>query len=456
MTPKHVSSEPTVVPPRKMSIFTPELGVTSASMLQSTSVDNRAASYASGRSTRSAVAEPRLTGHLPALDGLRGLAILLVLLRHFTEGAEFQSTSGRWLASALDAGWIGVDLFFVLSGFLITGILLEAKRSQHYFRNFYVRRTLRIFPLYYGVLAAVFCVAPWLGWLAPESGHNEHSQAWLWAYATNMIMSWTGSPLLKHGWVNLNHFWSLAVEEHFYLFWPLIVFTSTRFRLVAITVAAFVASFWLRVTLSYTLNALAPYILTPCRIDTLMLGALLAVAVREPGGIRALVRPARVVLSIGLVLLSGIFVLRKGLVFWDRLVLSGGFSLLSASFGALLVLTLAARENGALARTFTSLPLRFLGRYSYGIYVFHYLLLAWFERIFPVSLLAFRLGSYALGLAAHVLLCSAVAVTIAFASWHLYEKQFLKLKRFFEYRAPRRQGTDGECVAASGRKPGPR
>jgi peptidoglycan/LPS O-acetylase OafA/YrhL len=378
-----------------------------------------------------------VTGHLPALDGLRGLAILLVLLRHFTEGAELRSKSGRWLAAALDAGWIGVDLFFVLSGFLITGILLEARRSQHYFRNFYVRRTLRIFPLYYGVLAVIFGIAPWLGWLVPEVGPEEHSQAWLWAYGTNIIMSWTGSPLLKHGWLNLNHFWSLAVEEHFYLLWPLIVFTSTRLRLATITAAAFLGAFLLRVCLSYTHNALAPYILTPCRIDTLMLGALLAVAVREPGGVNALVRPARVVLATGVVILSGVFVLRKGLVFWDRYVLSGGFSLLAVSFGALLVLTLAAREHSLLARTFASAPLRFLGRYSYGIYVFHYLLLAWFDRIFPTSLLASYLGSYAFGLTAHVLLCSAVAVAIAFASWHLYEKQFLKLKRFFEYRAPR-------------------
>ena len=394
-------------------------------MLESNPGQSEALRCASGTSTHSGAPSPRVTGHLPTLDGLRGLAILLVLLRHFTEGAEFRSGVGRWLASALDAGWSGVDLFFVLSGFLITGILLEAKRSQHYFRNFYVRRVLRIFPLYYGVLAVIFGITPWLGWLAPTVGPKEHSQAWLWAYGTNIIMSWTGSPLLRHGWINLNHFWSLAVEEHFYLFWPLVVFVSTRFRLATITAAAFVGSFLLRVTLSYTHNALAAYILTPCRIDALMFGALLAVAVREPRGVSALVRPARVVLATGVVILSGIFVLRKGFAFWDRYVLSGGFSLLATSFGALLVLTLAAREHSLLARTFASAPLRFLGRYSYGIYVFHYLLLAWFDRIFPTSLLAFHLGSYALGLTAHVLLCGVVAVAIAFASWHLYEKQFL-------------------------------
>ena len=205
--------KPIAVPPEHYQAC-PRVMLACASMPESTPVCHQAPNSAAGTSAHSGATSPRVTGHLPALDGLRGLAILLVLLRHFTEGAELRSKSGRWLAAALDAGWIGVDLFFVLSGFLITGILLEARRSQHYFRNFYVRRTLRIFPLYYGVLAVIFGIAPWLGWLVPEVGPEEHSQAWLWAYGTNIIMSWTGSPLLKHGWLNLNHFWSLAVEEH--------------------------------------------------------------------------------------------------------------------------------------------------------------------------------------------------------------------------------------------------
>ena len=109
----------------------------------------------------------RARGHLPGLDGLRGLAILLVMAVHFVGGATPQ-TSGERLAVKLGSyGVLGVDLFFVLSGFLITGLLLDAKGRPHYFRNFYARRTLRIFPLYYAVLAMLFLVLPRLAPLPP-------------------------------------------------------------------------------------------------------------------------------------------------------------------------------------------------------------------------------------------------------------------------------------------------
>src|SRR5882672_5687186 len=98
---------------------------------------------------------------IPALDGLRGVAILMVLLNHFLPDRNYApSRVMTWLSNAARSGWAGVDLFFVLSGFLITGILIEAKASPHYFRNFYMRRVLRIFPLYYGALVLVFVILP--------------------------------------------------------------------------------------------------------------------------------------------------------------------------------------------------------------------------------------------------------------------------------------------------------
>src|SRR5438270_269209 len=135
-----------------------------------------------------------LPAHLPALDGLRGVAILMVLFFQLTQ-IDTANPLDRAVRNVLRNGWMGVDLFFVLSGFLITGILLDAKGSAHYFRNFYARRTLRIFPLYYGVLFVVFVLpalgAPWgCTWISDSAPY----QAWLWLYGTNILQA-------QEGWV---------------------------------------------------------------------------------------------------------------------------------------------------------------------------------------------------------------------------------------------------------------
>src|SRR4051812_7040132 len=108
--------------------------------------------------------EPNLKGHVLALDAIRGLAILLVTGYRFWDLPTSDVPAVDWLSSLFSLGLRGVDLFFVLSGFLITGILLDAKQKPHYFRNFYMRRTLRIFPLYYAVLAVTFVLLPLAGW----------------------------------------------------------------------------------------------------------------------------------------------------------------------------------------------------------------------------------------------------------------------------------------------------
>src|SRR3954469_3281007 len=121
----------------------------------------------------------RVTGHLPGLDGLRGVAILLVMAVHFVGGATPHTGAERLAVKVGSFGVLGVDLFFVLSGFLITGLLLDAKGAPHYFRNFYARRTLRIFPLYYAVLAAFFLIAPLFTTLTPLMEEARHKQGWL-------------------------------------------------------------------------------------------------------------------------------------------------------------------------------------------------------------------------------------------------------------------------------------
>src|SRR5262249_2453340 len=164
---------------------------------------------------------PNLGGPMPALDGVRGMAILLVLLFHFVGDMPPASAVERAIVDVTKYGALGVELFFVLSGFLITGILYDARSEPHYFRNFYMRRLLRIFPLYYGVLALLFFVIPLIPVLrGPTLDYLIERQAWAWPYAVNIHIAKHGDWALPY----INLFWSLAIEEHFYLFWPLLVF----------------------------------------------------------------------------------------------------------------------------------------------------------------------------------------------------------------------------------------
>ena len=187
-------------------------------------------------------------------------------------------------------GSYGVELFFVLSGFLITGILYDTRNKPHYFRNFYMRRLLRIFPLYYGVLALVFFVAPLIPLLrGPTLDYLVDRQAWAWLYAVNIYIAIQGDWSFSY----LEHFWSLAIEEHFYFFWPLVVFLLARRprTLIAVSLAVSLCAMLSRLIGSLVgLSWWTIYVLTPFRLDGLALGAFLAVTARQPGGLDRLAR----------------------------------------------------------------------------------------------------------------------------------------------------------------------
>ncbi len=148
---------------------------------------------------------------MPALDGIRGIAVSLVLLCHFVGAYEPTTTVGGIVYAVLRSGWCGVDLFFVLSGFLITGILVETKTAPNFFRSFYMRRFLRIFPLYYALLFVWFGVlgslAARFGWDAYAIGRDR--QLWYWAYLGNWLRP---SRELVGA---IAHLWTLAIEEQF-------------------------------------------------------------------------------------------------------------------------------------------------------------------------------------------------------------------------------------------------
>jgi len=363
------------------------------------------------------------------LDGLRGLAILGVMCLHFVP----PRSSGGGLFKALwfgsNAGGTGVDLFFVLSGFLITGILYDAKKAANYFRAFYMRRVLRIFPLYYAILIGVFLVA---GHIVPLSSvgleEPQKHQFWLWLYGTNIAEN----RGISFGC--FDHFWSLAIEEQFYLVWPLAVLLLGRRSLIWLLIACCVATVGARVVaIHHDLLGL----LSPRGIEALAAGSLVALLSRGPGGAtRFLSVSARVALAV--IPIAGVlYLLRSGHGDSWMQVLKPLF--LAWMYATLVALAVLSAPASLLGTALTWRPLRQMGKLSYAMYALHMPAGMLLERRFPqLRQLATPLHSVLAGAIAKMLIEIAVSLALAWLSWHLFEKHFLRLKRLFEYRYPAR------------------
>jgi peptidoglycan/LPS O-acetylase OafA/YrhL len=388
----------------------------------------------------------------PALDGLRGVAILMVLLLHLAPfGHELPAPTvlvDRAFLHAARIGWIGVDLFFVLSGFLITGILYDTKGSANYFRQFYARRVLRIFPLYYGVLAIFLIILPALfpqHWVLRDL---KTDAAWYWSYLYNMKVAATGYRPSSA----LGHLWSLAVEEQFYLVWPLVVLALTTRRLLIACVVAVVTALVCRIALSVTGYTVLVNVWTLSAMDALAIGAFIAVVARQPRGRATMRRWAAPTATIAGVPLAVLFVGEAVSLVPHRVLATVGHTLIAIFFGAILVLVLTSAPTSTIGKAAGNPVLGFFGKYSYALYIFHPLLLwfnpnSWLKLDFRgvPTVFGSQLPAYLLWLA----LTIGLTVAVALVSWHMWEKQFLKLKRFFPYESG--HGTTATEVVASPR-----
>lgn len=377
----------------------------------------------------------------PSLDGVRGIAILLVLLHNTDEMTGHNSALDHVVDVLMDRGWIGVQLFFVLSGFLITGALLESRDAPNYYRAFFGRRTLRIFPLYYFVLFTMLVLSPQLTGFEPDPHARTSDKLWLWLYLSNWAQ-----PLGYH--VNgFAHFWSLAVEEQFYFLWPFVVRHCDTARLLRVCAGVFVLALIARIALRSThADPEMIYEFTICRMDSLATGAAVAALVRLPSvNTWLLVRfPRLVAVTLMLAAAGG-----ATTHFYARSSFAGqtlGYALLSLVLAVFvlagylrdnrLAVNISPAANSTTVAIASWWPLRhptlrFLGKYSYGIYVFHRLYIVFIGE----SLLRALRGDEALlrldRQFAYFLAVSITSIITAVVSYHLLERPFLRLKRLF-------------------------
>jgi peptidoglycan/LPS O-acetylase OafA/YrhL len=342
------------------------------------------------------------------LDGVRAIAVFMVMIFHFCIDVHKTDPIIRLISKAAVLGKTGVELFFVLSGFLITRILLSTKNERTYFKNFYVRRILRIMPLYYLFLLIYYFVGPLL-FNRPHVPFNQ--QIYFYTYLQNaaFTFNWkTDGPF---------HYWSLAVEEHFYLFWPLVIYITNPKTLYKIIGVIIVAAFALRI---YMVSLHYPvHIFTFTRFDSLGFGALLALMeadnwITAKNSFKFLLLAAAVLIP-----LAGVFIYLNDDSGAGQVL---KFFLLPLFYFSLVGYVLSIPQTHFINRMLKLKFLAYTGKISFGLYVFHIFCYALGNRYFSTRYWPLQL---AIGL--------SLAYIVASVSFYFFESNFLKLKKYFEY-----------------------
>lgn len=348
-----------------------------------------------------------------ALDGIRGIAILSVVFFHATMTLGHHWWPIQWLLNITQAGWLGVDIFFALSGYLITGILWQSKAEQPqlgaYLSRFYYRRILRIFPLYFGVLI-VLLVIPQMVTALQDANYARFvdMQPWFWLHAANMareVYGWT-SPALEFGHIELTHFWSLSVEEHFYFVWPLVLFFMSRRAVLTVCVILVCVSVAIKLNV---LNLPPLLAATPKHLAGLAIGSAAALCPQLFG--------RKVLMTCIAIFLCGVVWLG---VSYET---SWAFSPLTAAIAASICVAVKGTSN-IYSAVLSNRVLTTFGKYSYGIYVYH--------SLFGPMLRDLRLdtfpGGYSVGAVAYVAFYLTVPLAVSVVSFNYFESRFLELK----------------------------
>lgn len=377
-----------------------------------------------------------MLNRIKELDGLRGIAVVLVMALHIFKRAAYFTEHPVLLAFTkfTTVGWVGVDIFFTLSGFLITSILLKSKTEEHYFRNFYVRRALRIFPLYYAAIIFVLLFAPKV---EPEfMAQLKTALPIMLLYQQNWALPFKDFHITQYLLIT----WSLAIEEQFYFLWPFIVYKLSREQLVktsvwyiaiSMTVRILGTLFWPNLSQASTFF----YYTSFARFEEMLFGGLLAVFLTYEGSHEKVRRYAHPLFFVSFVIFVVLHLLSlPGSPNPEHssvpLMLGGYTTAALFTLGLIGVFVTHPPEN-ILRRIFHTPVLTFLGKYSYSIYLFH--------MTATLILLDVFWHSGMRGWKPYVLFpitTYIAAVLIALLTWNLLEKHILNLKKYFEYKNP--------------------
>ena len=361
---------------------------------------------------------------MPQLDGLRAFAVLAVLCSHWLP----------WSNRVGHIGLAGVYLFFVLSGYLITRILLRARDARetgqtsfsHTIKSFFGRRFLRIFPVYYLVVVASYLLWPHL---------FGGELLWNLLYMNNVL------AVLQVNTTAINHFWSLAVEEQFYLLWPLVILLTPRKHLwKSILVVVLMGPMWRSLALSMGWKHIVFTYLPWSNFDCLGLGALLAVLEHQPTERMVRVRSAllRVGFLLGILLWTvlavlSFFILKRWRVVGDGPIYDLVFLLYPVAV-ALVGIWLVARAghgmNGVAGAVLSAAPIRYMGTISYGIYIYHFFVQGLVD-LGSSMWLGRELETWP-----RFFCMLAMTLAVSALSWHLFEKPINTLKKYFPYKPP--------------------
>lgn len=361
---------------------------------------------------------PKRKGFIPGLDGIRFLAIFMVIIHHCS--FNYEGDSIFLIKRLTTLGGNGVDLFFILSGFLITKILLENKGSKNYFKAFYMRRILRIFPLYYLLLIITFIVLPQFQHPYLEKW-KDIDQIWYWLFLSNFAIAEKGS--FGHGMVD--NTWSLAIEEQFYLVWP---FISSQLSLKNLRIFSWIVILFTIIYRSYLfLNGesfVSIYVSTFTRMDNLAMGSLLATYYTNHDWEKVVAWTRYTIIPSILFFLFNIF----AVIYIDLAVFGAiGYIMNLVIFTTIIVLALD--ERPAFQKFLNINLLSKIGVYSYGIYLIHNPLQKMI-RVFLINNLDLSATFKLILLTVITLITSTV---IAWVSFHFFEMKFNSLKKHFKY-----------------------